>query len=144
MPDSIISSWELETAMCHLPLPELLHLPTPNPICKELSHKKDEIVPFAATCMDVEGSMLSQISQPEKNKYCTIALKHRMQKLQQTTESHTKEPDNQTQIQITRGDPFGGGQHRGTGVERDKLLRRKHTSCKEILCSTGNRMGILQ
>ena len=57
MPDSIISSWELETAMCHLPLPELLHLPTPNPICKELSHKKDEIVPFAATCMDVEGSI---------------------------------------------------------------------------------------
>ena len=32
-----------------------------------LSHKKDEILPFAATWMDLEGIMLSEISQREIN-----------------------------------------------------------------------------
>ena len=39
-----------------------------------LSRKKDEILPFAATWMDLEGSMLSEISQTEKDKYCMISL----------------------------------------------------------------------
>ena len=33
------------------------------------SYKKDEIVPFETTWMDPEGIMLSDISQPEKDKY---------------------------------------------------------------------------
>ena len=32
--------------------------------------KKNEIMPFAATWMDLEGIMLSEISQTEKDKYC--------------------------------------------------------------------------
>ena len=40
-----------------------------------LSHKKkNEILPFAATWMDLEGIMLSEISQTEKDKYCMISL----------------------------------------------------------------------
>ena len=39
-----------------------------------LSHKKDEILPFATTWMDLEGIMLSEISQREKDKYCMISL----------------------------------------------------------------------
>ena len=31
--------------------------------------KKNEILPFAATWMDLEGIMLSEISQTEKDKY---------------------------------------------------------------------------
>ena len=34
--------------------------------------KKNEILPFAATWMDLEGIMLSDISQTEKDKYCMI------------------------------------------------------------------------
>ena len=33
-----------------------------------------EIVPFAATSMDLEGITLSEISQTEKDKYCMIPL----------------------------------------------------------------------
>ena len=36
--------------------------------------KKNEILQFAATWMDIEGIMLSEISQTEKDKYCMISL----------------------------------------------------------------------
>ena len=36
--------------------------------------KKDEILSFAATWMDLEGIMLSEISQTEKDKYWMISL----------------------------------------------------------------------
>ena len=36
--------------------------------------KKNKILPFAATRMDLEGIMLSEISQAEKDKYCMISL----------------------------------------------------------------------
>ena len=36
--------------------------------------KKNKILPFATTWMDLEGSMLSKISQREKDKYCIISL----------------------------------------------------------------------
>ena len=36
--------------------------------------KRNEILPFITTWMDLEGIMLSKISQSEKDKYCTISL----------------------------------------------------------------------
>ena len=36
--------------------------------------KKNEILPSAATRMDFEGIMLSEISQTEKDKYCKITI----------------------------------------------------------------------
>ena len=36
--------------------------------------KKNKILPFAATWMDLEGIMLSEMSQTEKDKYCMISL----------------------------------------------------------------------
>ena len=35
--------------------------------------KKNEILPFVTTWMDLEGIMLSGISQTEKDKYCMIS-----------------------------------------------------------------------
>ena len=34
---------------------------------------KKKILPFATTWMELEGIMLSEISQTEKNKYCMIS-----------------------------------------------------------------------
>ena len=38
------------------------------------SHKKKEILPLGPTWMDLEGIMLSEISQEEKDKYCIISF----------------------------------------------------------------------
>ena len=39
-----------------------------------LAIKGNEILPYEATWMDLEGIMLSEISQTEKDKYCMISL----------------------------------------------------------------------
>ena len=57
--------------------------------------KKNEILPFAASCMDLKGIMLSEISQTEKDIYCMISLICRIQKMQQTNEFNKKETDSQ-------------------------------------------------
>ena len=36
--------------------------------------KKNEIMPFAASCMDLEIIMLSEVSHKKKNKYCRYHL----------------------------------------------------------------------
>ena len=36
--------------------------------------KKNEILPFATTWMDLEGIMLSEINHTEKHEYCMISL----------------------------------------------------------------------
>ena len=39
-----------------------------------LSHKKNKIVPFAATWMELETLVLSEASQKEKDKYHMVSL----------------------------------------------------------------------
>ena len=41
--------------------------------CNITSHK-EQILPLAATCMELEGTMLGEISQAEKDKYHMISL----------------------------------------------------------------------
>ena len=39
-----------------------------------ISHKKNEIMPFVVTSMDLEIMRLSEVSLKEKDKYCMISL----------------------------------------------------------------------
>ena len=59
--------------------------------------KKNEILPFAATWMGLEGIMLSEISQTEKDNYCRISLMWGKQKIQQTSKYNKKGADSQIQ-----------------------------------------------
>ena len=45
--------------------------------------------------MDLEGIMLSEINQTEKDKYCMISLIYGILKMQQTSEYNKKEADSQ-------------------------------------------------
>ena len=45
-----------------------------------LSHKKNRILPFVTTWMDLEGIMLSEINQTEKDKYCMSSVICRIKK----------------------------------------------------------------
>ena len=45
--------------------------------------------------MDLEGIMLSEISQTEKDKYCMISLMCGIKKIQQNSKYNTKEEDSQ-------------------------------------------------
>ena len=40
--------------------------------------QKNEILPFGKTWINLEGFMLSERSQTEKDKYCMISLTHRI------------------------------------------------------------------
>ena len=48
-----------------------------------LSHKKNEIMPFAETWMNLEIIMISEISQTEKDKYYMISLYVESNKMKQ-------------------------------------------------------------
>ena len=38
------------------------------------NHRKENILPFATTWMELESVMLREISQTEKDKYCVVSL----------------------------------------------------------------------
>ena len=40
------------------------------------SHEKNELLPFAITSIDLEGFMLSEISQTDKDRYHMISIIH--------------------------------------------------------------------
>ena len=41
-----------------------------------LRHQKDKLMPFGATCMELETLILSEVNQNEKDKYYMISLVH--------------------------------------------------------------------
>ena len=66
-----------------------------------------KILPFAATWMDLEGVVLSEISPMEKKKYCIRSLICGIYKLQQTSEYNKKETDSQlteNKLVVTSGE----------------------------------------
>ena len=58
-----------------------------------LSHKKNEILPFAATWMDFEGIVQSEISHTEKDILYNITYMWKLKKIQQNNDYNKKEAD---------------------------------------------------
>ena len=58
---------------------------------------KKDILPFATTWMDLEGMMLSEISQSEEDKYHMISL---MWSLRNTTNGQRKKTNQETNSQL--------------------------------------------
>ena len=61
------------------------------------SHKK-EILPFATIWRDLEGIMLSEISQREKDKYCMVSL---------IKQNKTEPRDTENRLVVARGKGLG-------------------------------------
>ena len=55
--------------------------------------KKNEILPFATMWMDLDGIMLSEISQAEKDKYSMLSLICGIRKIKQMSEYNKTETD---------------------------------------------------
>ena len=86
---------------------------------KLLSHK-NEILPFATTWMDLEGIILSEISQTEKDKYCMISLNVESKKHNKLV-NITKKKQIHKYRKHTGRYQWGGG--RGEGKYKGRGLR---------------------
>ena len=69
--DEWIKMWCMCYACVYMCIHTCIHTFTPYEI---LVIKKNEILLFATTWMDMEGILLSEISETEKDKYCIFSL----------------------------------------------------------------------
>ena len=125
-----------------------------------LSHKKKDILPFAATWMDWEGIVPGEIHQAEKDKHTQQTVGHNwatelnwiwyhlnfeILKIQQTNEYSNKKRrvlDIENKLVVTSGEREGERDKIGVG-NRYKLLCIK-ISYKDILHKIGNIANILE
>ena len=80
-----------------------------------LAIKKNEILPLVATWMDLEGFMLSEVSQTEKDKYCVISLICGSKKTELT--------ETENKLVVARGGEWKLGEI-GEGGEKKKKKER--------------------
>ena len=80
-------------------------------------HKKHETLPFATIWMDFESAMLSEISQKEKDKYCTISLICGILKTNKISEqikpNKNKSVDTENRAVVSREEGTVGGEWNG-------------------------------
>ena len=97
-------------------------------------------MPFAATWMDLDIIILSEVSQKEKDKYQVISLICGIKNVTQMNLC-TKQKQTQTWrtgLWLPRGRGCGGRLDREFGVSRCKLLHMEWINNKVLLYSTGN------
>ena len=99
--------------------------------------KKNEIMSFAATWIDLETVMLNDISQTDKKKYSLTLL------ICGTFKNYTDELIYKTETHRLRegtyeGNSVGGGIDREFGIDMYTLLYLKWITNKDLLYNTGN------
>lgn len=74
-----------------------------------LSHKNEWNFAICTTWMDLEGIMLSVISQTENDKYCMFSLICGLWNIKQMNEHNKteKDTDTETQLVVTHGERYG-------------------------------------
>ena len=95
-----------------------------------LSHKKDKIMPFSATWMQLKTLILSEVSQKEKDKYHMISLISGIKYMAQTnlsTEKKLRDMENRLVVANWEAE-----------ANRCKPLHLEWISNEILLCSTGN------
>ena len=97
-------------------------------------------MPFAATRMDLEGIMLSEISQTGKDKYCIPHLYVESKKYNKLV-FITKKKQSHIYREQTNGYQLGEGQYGGEGVGGTNYGMQD--SLKDVLYSTGKMANIL-
>ena len=102
--------------------------------------KKSEIMPFAATWMDLEIVILSEVSQTEKEKYCMLLLICGILKKDTNELIYKTETDSQTYRMNScfPGEKVGGEIVKEFGIDLYTLLYLKWITNKNLLYSTGN------
>ena len=72
--------------------------------------KKNEMLPFATTWIDLQGIMLSEISYIEKDKYCMIFLYVESKKYNKPLNITKKEAgsDTENKLVVSSGEKLGG------------------------------------
>ena len=73
--------------------------------------KKNEMMPFAAIWMDLEITILSEVSQTEKNKYHDITYMWNLKKWYKWTylQNRNRLTDFKNKLMVTKGERLGGG-----------------------------------
>ena len=97
--------------------------------------KKNKIMPFAATWMELETLILSEVSQKEKDKYHMISL---ISGIYGTNEPFYRKETHGLGEQTCQGGGEGSGMDWEFGVNRCKLLPLGWISNEILLRSTGN------
>ena len=101
--------------------------------------KKNEIMPFAATWMDLEIFILSEVSQKEKDKYYMVLFIRGISKNDTNELIYKTEIDSQTQKTNLRLPKRERGQiNQEFGIKIFTLLYIKQITNKDLVYSTGN------